>query len=129
MTAISGFHTIIYSDDAAATRAFLRDVLGWPAVDAGGGWLIFKTPPSEAGVHPTQDGDTNDRWARTPFHQSSLMCDNITAAIAELQDKGVSVKPDVEDQGFGLVTSFEMPGAGWMLLYEPRHPVAHNLMT
>lgn len=57
------------------------------------------------------------------------MCDDIEAAIAELQAKGVSVKTDVEDQGFGLVTSFEMPGAGWMLLYQPRHPVAHSLTT
>lgn len=64
-----------------------------------------------------------------PFHQASLMCDDIEAAIAELQAKGVSVKTDVEDQGFGLVTSFEMPGAGWMLLYQPRHPVAHSLTT
>ena len=129
MTVITGFHTIIYSDDADATRAFLRDVLGWPAVDAGGGWLVFKTPPSEAGVHPTQDADNGERWAQVPFHQSSLMCDDIHAAIAELQAKGVAVKPDLVDQGFGLVTSFEIPGAGWMLLYEPRHPIAHTLDT
>lgn len=136
MTVISGFHTIIYSHDAEATRAFLRDVLGWPAVDAGGGWLIFKTPPSEVGVHPTEGGGHGDTdepaepsgpSTTLPFHQASLMCDDIHAAIAELTAKGVAVKPDVEDQGFGLVTSFELPGASWMLLYQPRHPVAHSL--
>jgi catechol 2,3-dioxygenase-like lactoylglutathione lyase family enzyme len=127
MTVISGFHTIIYSDDSEATRNFLRDVLGWPAVDAGGGWLIFKTPPSELGVHPTQDAGSGDRGATVPFHQASLMCDDIHAAITELEAKGVAVKRGIEDQGFGLVTSFEVPGAGWMLLYQPRHPVAHNI--
>jgi catechol 2,3-dioxygenase-like lactoylglutathione lyase family enzyme len=123
---ISGFHTIIYSDDADATRAFFRDVLGWPSLDAGGGWLIFKTPPSELGVHPTS-GDADERWATVPFHQSSLMCDDIEATIAELQGKGVAVKTDVKDQGFGLVTSFAVPGAGWMMLYQPRHGLAHEL--
>ena len=29
---ITSIHTLIYSDDANATRAFLRDVLGWPNV-------------------------------------------------------------------------------------------------
>jgi catechol 2,3-dioxygenase-like lactoylglutathione lyase family enzyme len=49
-------HALIYSDDADATRAFFRDVMGFPCVDAGTGdhnWLIFGTGPSELGVHPT----------------------------------------------------------------------------
>jgi predicted enzyme related to lactoylglutathione lyase len=122
---ITGFHTIIYSDDADATRAFFKTVLGWPSVDAGGGWLIFKTKPSELGVHPTADVD-GERSA-VPFHQSSMMCDDIEATIAELQAKGVVVKPEIIDQGFGLVTSFEIPGAGWMMLYQPRHDLAYEL--
>lgn len=126
MTTISGFHSIIFSDDADATRSFFRDVLGWPALDAGGGWLIFKTPPSELGVHPAE-GAGGDATPTVPLHQVSLMCDDIEAAITELDGKGVKVERDVEDQGYGLVTSFEVPGAGWMLLYQPRHPIAHSL--
>ncbi|WFR71331.1 hypothetical protein P9209_19860 [Prescottella defluvii] len=42
--AISGAHVIVYSRDADADRRFVRDVLGFPHVDAGGGWLIFKLP-------------------------------------------------------------------------------------
>lgn len=123
---IHGLHTIIYSDDAEATRGFLRDVLGWPFLDAHGGWLIFKTPPAEMGVHPAV-GEDGERWATTPHHQLSLMCDDIEAAVAELTAKGVRCSEDVEDQGFGLVATFEVPGAGDMMLYEPRHPVAHSL--
>ena len=49
---INGLHAMIFSTDAAADRAFLRDVLGFPYVDSGGEWLIFKMPPAEIGVHP-----------------------------------------------------------------------------
>jgi catechol 2,3-dioxygenase-like lactoylglutathione lyase family enzyme len=123
---ITGFHSIIYSDDAETTRAFFRDVLHWPSLDAGGGWLIFKTPPSELGVHPTTS-DTNERWATTPFHQLSLMCDDLEATIADLRSAGVTVDAEVRDEGFGLVTSIEVPGAGSLMLYQPRHELAHQL--
>lgn len=123
---ITGFHTIVYSEDAESTRAFFRDVLQWPSVDAGGGWLIFKTPPSELGVHPTSDNH-EDRTSTLPFHQASLMCDDINATVAELRRKGVEIDEKIEDQGFGLVTSVQVPGAGWLMLYEPRHPLAHEL--
>jgi catechol 2,3-dioxygenase-like lactoylglutathione lyase family enzyme len=123
---ITGFHTILYSDDAEATRAFFRDVLQWPWLDAQGGWLIFKTPPSEMGIHPTSS-DAGDPWATVPFAQASVMCDDIAATIADLRAKGVDVKDDIQDQGFGLVTSFAVPGAGWLMLYQPRHPLAHEL--
>jgi hypothetical protein len=123
---INGFHSIIYSEDAVATRAFFREVLNWPSIDAGHGWLIFKTPPSEVGVHPTVS-DTGQRWATTPHHQCSLMCDDIERTVAELRGKGVGVREEIEDQGFGLVTEIDVPGAGWMMLYEPRHERAHAL--
>jgi len=123
---INGFHTIIYSDDADATRAFFRDILGWPYIDAGGGWLIFRTAPSELGVHPTSS-DAGDDWGTVPTHQSSLMCDDIEAAASELRAKGVTVADEIKDEGFGLTTSFEVPGAGWMMLYEPRHDTAYDL--
>lgn len=123
---ISGLHSIIYSDDAEATRAFMRDVLEWPHLDAGGGWLIFKTPPSEIGVHPST-GDGGEQWSAIPGHQLSLMCDDIEATLDELRGKGVQVSDDIADQGFGLVSSIEVPGAGSMMLYQPRHGLAHEL--
>ena len=123
---INGFHTLIYSEDPDATRAFLRDVLGWPFLDADDGWLIFKTPPSELGVHPTA-GPNGEAWGKAPHHLVSVMCDDITATVAELVDQGVEVTGTIEDQGYGLVTAMKVPGAGWMQLYEPRHPVAYAL--
>lgn len=123
---ISGFHTLIYSDDDAATRAFFRDVLDWPSVDAGGGWLIFKTPPSELGVHPA-GGPNGEKWGEVPSHNASLMCDDIEATMADLRAKGVEVRDEIENQGFGLVTLIAVPGAGWMQLYQPLHPVAHSI--
>ena len=95
---INGFHTLIYSDDPDATRAFFRDVLGWPWLDAHGGWLIFKTPPSELGVHPTEGG-SGEHWADTPHHAASLMCDDIEATVAELRAKGVEVSDEIDNQG------------------------------
>lgn len=123
---INGFHTIIYSDDDVATRAFFQDVLGWPSIDAGGGWLIFKTKPAELGVHPTT-GPDGDIWGTVPMHQSSFMCDDIEATVAELRGKGVTVADDIVDQGFGLTTMITVPGAGQMMLYQARHELAHAL--
>jgi catechol 2,3-dioxygenase-like lactoylglutathione lyase family enzyme len=123
---ITGFHTIFYSDDAEATRAFFRDVLGWPWLDAHGGWLLFKTPPSEIGVHPTSP-DQPDGASTTPFHQASLMCDDINATMEELRAKGVEIDGPPNDQGYGLVTSIQVPGAGWLMLYQPRHALAYEL--
>jgi catechol 2,3-dioxygenase-like lactoylglutathione lyase family enzyme len=123
---ITGYHSIIYSDDPEATRAFLRDVLGWPHIDAGGGWLIFKTPPSEVGVHPTT-GSEGQVWATIPHAQLSLMCDDIEATLAELRAKGVEVGDEVRDEGFGLTSTLTVPGAGEMMIYQPRHDLAHAL--
>lgn len=51
---ISGVHVILYTKNADADRAFLRDVLGFKSVDAGDGWLIFALPPAEAAFHPAK---------------------------------------------------------------------------
>jgi predicted enzyme related to lactoylglutathione lyase len=110
---ITGVHAIVYGADADAVRAFLRDVLELPSVDAGGGWLIFALPPAELAAHPAEESGR---------HQLYLMCDDIQTTIAELEAKGVEFTGPVSDERFGLLTSMRVPGGGELGLYEPRHP-------
>ena len=110
---ITGVHAIQFSPDADALRAFLRDVLELPSVDAGGGWLIFRLPPAEIAAHPSDEADT----------QLYLMCDDITSTVADLEAKGVQITGPVSDQGWGLVTAIALPDGGEIGLYEPRHPI------
>jgi hypothetical protein len=112
---INGAHAVIFSRDTEGLRAFLGDTLGFPSVDAGGGWLIFALPPAELAAHPT-NGDLH--------HELYLMCDDIEATVAELGGKGVEFTGPVSDEGFGLVTAIRLPGGGDLGLYEPRHPTA-----
>lgn len=114
--AIVGAHTIIYSKDAEADRAFLRDVLGFTNVDAGGGWLIFALPPSEAAVHPS---DENGK------HELYLLTDNVEAEIAKLRAANIACDA-IDDRRYGRVTTITLPGGGRLGLYEPRHPLAHG---
>jgi catechol 2,3-dioxygenase-like lactoylglutathione lyase family enzyme len=114
---ITGAHVIVYSRDADADRAFFRDVLEYPHVDAGGGWLIFKLPPAEVAVHPVDGAGS---------HELYLMCDDVNATVEQLAAKGVACSP-VNDQGWGLLTSVRLPGGGELGLYEPRHPKATEL--
>jgi catechol 2,3-dioxygenase-like lactoylglutathione lyase family enzyme len=113
---ITGAHAVVFTADAEATRAFFRDVLGFPSVDAGGGWLIFALPPAELAAHPADAGGR---------HELYLMCDEIEATVADLQAKGVEFTAPVSDEGFGLLTSLKLPGGGELGLYEPRHPIPH----
>ena len=119
---ITGTHAIIYADDAAQARAFFRDVLHFPNVDVHDGWLIFRLPPAELGVHPAASPGQNE--AR---HEVFLMCDDIRTTVAELADQGVEFTSSIEDRGFGLVTTLLVPGGGELGLYEPKHPTAHDL--
>jgi predicted enzyme related to lactoylglutathione lyase len=112
---ITGVHAIVYGADADAVRAFLRDVLELPSVDAGGGWLIFALPPAELAAHPAEESGR---------HELYLMCDDIQTTIAELEAKGVEFTRPVSDERFGLLTSLRVPGGGELGLYEPRHPTA-----
>ncbi|MFI6865803.1 VOC family protein [Nocardia sp. NPDC050406] len=118
---ITGAHTIIHATDAAAARAFFRDVLGLPNVDAGDGWLIFKSPPAEVAVHPADPLDSG-------HIQLYLMCDDLEATIAELRAKGVEFVDGITQAGWGRIITLEVPGAGPLGLYQPYHPVAHNLV-
>jgi catechol 2,3-dioxygenase-like lactoylglutathione lyase family enzyme len=113
---INGAHVLIYSPDAEADRAFLGDVLGFASVDAGDGWLIFKLPPAEVAVHPT-DGQ--------PLHELSLMCDDLETTLAALTAKGVEVSP-VTSAGWGARSSVRLPSGADLVLYQPQHPVAYD---
>ncbi|MEJ8632368.1 VOC family protein [Streptomyces sp. MS2.AVA.5] len=115
---INGAHVIIYSQDAEADRAFFRDVLRYPHIDAGYGWLIFKLPPAEIAVHPVEDWETHDFF---------LMCDDVRGTIEELKARGVEFRQPVRDEGWGLMTVLKLPGGGGLGLYEPRHQSAHAL--
>jgi catechol 2,3-dioxygenase-like lactoylglutathione lyase family enzyme len=127
---IKALHTLIYSDDPDATRAFLRDVLGWPSVEDPGSippWLIFKAGPSEMGVHPTSGGEGEQAYSYPKHHSISLMCDDIEATKADLEAKGATFTGGISDYGFGLAANLELPGAGSILVYEPKHPEAWDL--
>jgi predicted enzyme related to lactoylglutathione lyase len=124
---INGVHTLVYADDADAARAFFRDVLEWPFVDAHGGWLIFRTGPSELGVHPTSTEHEGQTYESPRHHEISLLCDDIEKTVADLQAKGAVFRGPVQDQGFGRICLLQVPGAGEMMVYEPRHPLAHSL--
>ena len=117
---ITGAHILLYTSEPDALRATFRDVFGWKHVDAGEGWLIFALPPAELGVPPAE-GPTWDSGAR---HQFSLMCDDIQGTIRELRAKGVDVRGEPEDEGWGITVMLGLPGGVEVLLYEPRHPVA-----
>jgi predicted enzyme related to lactoylglutathione lyase len=110
---INGAHAVIFTKDAESLRAFLRDTVGFPSVDAGGGWLIFALPPAELAAHPADEGGRMELY---------LMCDDVEATVDELQRKGVSFNGPITDEGFGLMTAIELPGGGELGLYEPRHP-------
>ncbi len=111
---ISGAHVVIYSKNAEADRAFFRDFLGFPSVDAGGGWLIFALPPAEIACHPAAE---NDR------HEVYFTCDDVAATVKSLQERTVKCEA-VKDVGWGLLTYFFLPGGGRVGLYQPRHPLA-----
>jgi catechol 2,3-dioxygenase-like lactoylglutathione lyase family enzyme len=115
---INGGHVVIHSRDAEADRAFFRDVLGFPHVDAGAGWLIFKLPPVELAVHPTAGPGSQELY---------LMCDDIEATMADLTAKGVVFTQPVTEAGWGRLTSIRLPGGGEVGMYEPRHKRALDL--
>jgi hypothetical protein len=108
---ITGAHSIIYSTNPEADRAFLRDVLQLTHVDVGDGWLIFGLPPAEVAVHPSQKND---------LHEFYFMCDDIEAFGVEMEKKSVTCGP-VQDMGWGLLSELTLPGGGKIGVYQPRH--------
>jgi len=127
-------HTLVYSTDPTATRAFFKDVLRWPFVSDPGSsgsddapddpssWLIFATGPSELGVHPvTPDG------RESPHHEISLVCDDISATMAELAGRGARFRGEPQERGYGICVEVEVPGSTDLQLYQPRHRTAFDL--
>jgi hypothetical protein len=108
---IIGAHSIIYSQQPEADRAFLRDVLKMPNIDVGGGWLIFDLPPAEVAVHPSDQNDV---------HEFYLMCDDVEAFVADMEGRSIACAP-VQDQGWGRLTQVTLPGGGKLGVYQPRH--------
>jgi hypothetical protein len=112
---IGGMHTILYSKNAAAVRGFFKDVLQFPSVDAGQGWLIFATPPAEIAVHPTEDRS---------FAELYLMCDDLESTVELLKSRGAEFPTPVTEQRWGLLTHLRLPDGEHLGLYEPRHPLS-----
>ncbi len=108
---IRGVHAMFFSSKPEEARAFLRDKLGLAGSDVGDGWLIFDVAEGEVGVHPSEK----------PSHDISFYCDDIEATVAELKAKGVEFSTEISDQGFGLVTSFMIPGDVPVTLYQPKY--------
>jgi predicted enzyme related to lactoylglutathione lyase len=112
---ITGTHALIHSDHAEEIRAFFRDVLKFPSVDAGHGWLIFSLPPAEIGMHPAEKGS---------HYALYLLCDDINSTVADLEKRGVEFSSPITDARFGFVTSLTLPGGAELGLYQPKHPLA-----
>jgi predicted enzyme related to lactoylglutathione lyase len=117
---ITGVHALVYTSEPEAVRAVFRDVFGWRHVDDGEGWLIFALPPAELGVHPAE-GPTFGSGVR---HQLTLMCDDISATVRELKDKGIEIQGQPQDESWGITTTMVLPGGVELMLYEPRHRTA-----
>lgn len=113
---ITGVHALIYTREADAVRRFFREVMKFPSVDAGHGWLLFGLPPSELAVHPTEK--------REGSYTLYLMCDNIEKTVKELTAKGAKFPRGIVTAPWGAVTAIELPGGLEIGLYEPRHPTA-----
>jgi catechol 2,3-dioxygenase-like lactoylglutathione lyase family enzyme len=114
---IRGVHTMFYSSEPEAFRAFFRDKLGFPANDVGGGWLIFDLPEADLGCHPAGI----EEGAASGTQDISFYCDDIEQTVAELEARGVEFTGPVIDQGYGLVTHFKVPGGFEVQLYQPRY--------
>ncbi len=108
---ITGAHSIIYSASPDLDRAFLRDVLNLPNVDLGDGWLVFGLPPSEVAIHPSNENNV---------HELYLMCDDVEAFIAQMENRKVACSP-VQRRDWGLLTEVTLPGGGKLGVYQPLH--------
>lgn len=113
---ITGAHVIIYSTNPEADRAFFRDVLKFPNVDVGGGWLIFGLPPAEVAVHPSKSNDV---------HEFYLMCEDVKAFMKAMETEKVACAP-IHEEAWGSLTSVTLPGGGKVGVYQAKHARPKN---
>ncbi len=118
---ITALHTLVYAHDPAAARDFFRDVLRFPATDTGGGWLIFRTGPSELGVHPSSWEQAGESGGTDQRFDLSLICDDLESTMAELEERGAEFDGGVTQQSWGTTVQLVVPGAGSMTLYQPKY--------
>jgi hypothetical protein len=128
---IIGTHFLLYSMHAEADRAFFRDILKFPCVDAGEGWLIFAMSPAEAGIHPAEDTPARisgehplDRRLNAELY---LICDDLNSTIASLRAQKVQCT-EVQTAPWGVTTTIPLPSGGAVGLYQPRHKTALDLV-
>ena len=108
---INGAHVVVFSQDAEADKAFLRDVVELPNVDVGDGWLIFGLPPAEMAIHPAD---------KNSVHEFYFMCEDIEKFVAAVAEQGISCS-EAKDEGWGVVVNLKLPGGGELGVYQPRH--------
>lgn len=126
---LTGAHVLLYSNDPEADRVFFRDVLEFPAVDAGGGWLIFALPPAEVALHPPMGNDKQVHGGRELLGAVLyLMCDDLQTVMQSLRSKNVSCSP-TETAPWGVKTTIMLPSGGEIGLYQPTHPTALDLRS
>ena len=114
---IIGAHVIVYSKDPDADRKFFQEILNFPAVDAGGGWLIFGMPCAETAFHPSSKND---------LHELYLMCDDLPKLMETLKKKKVEFSA-IHEERWGIITKMKLPGGGQIGVYQPKHPTALKL--
>ncbi len=108
---ITGAHSVLFTQDAEADRAFFRDVLGLANVDAGDGWLIFALPPAELSFHPAADQGG---------HETYLLCDDIHAFVTKMTELGVKTG-GIAQESWGQMTNITLPSGSLLGVYQPTH--------
>ena len=108
---ITGAHSILYSSDPEADKEFFKNVLKFPHVDVGHGWLIFGLPPSEVAIHPANESG---------LHEFYLLCDDIHTFVKEMTEQNINCS-EIQAQRWGLIILLSLPGGGKIGVYEPRH--------
>ena len=108
---ITGVHVAIVNKDIQEAYEFLRDKLGLPHYDAGGGFLIFDPPEVELAV----DASTE------PPYEVSFFCDDLETTIEDLESRGVACAKPIRDETWGRLSEFQLPNGHAVMLYERKY--------